>query len=161
MGYHVTLFGRPNVGKSSFLNCLARRQAVIVSSIPGTTRDVIEISLNIGGYPIIIGDTAGLRQSDDIVEIEGIKRAKDRILSADIKICILSSVEVLKIFNSNDENSFRVISPLINESLDKSTFLILNKSDLLNVSELAHLKKAVAKIIFFDLKSDSLRLLYC
>ncbi|CAG8615866.1 6043_t:CDS:2 [Racocetra fulgida] len=77
-GIHVTLFGPPNVGKSSFLNRLAQRQAVIVSSIPGTTRDVIEISLNIGGYPVIIGDTAGLRQSDDIVEIEGIKRAKDR-----------------------------------------------------------------------------------
>ncbi|KAF0557655.1 tRNA modification GTPase TrmE [Gigaspora margarita] len=145
-GIHVTLFGPPNVGKSSFLNCLAQRQAVIVSSIPGTTRDIIEISLNIGGYPVIIGDTAGLRQSNDIIEIEGIKRAKDRILLADIKMCILSSFEVLKSLKSNDENSFRIINPLINESLDKSTFLILNKSDLLNESELAYLKKAIAKI---------------
>ncbi|CAG8522011.1 23395_t:CDS:2 [Gigaspora rosea] len=145
-GIHVTLFGPPNVGKSSFLNCLAQKQAVIVSSIPGTTRDVIEISLNIGGYPIIVGDTAGLRQSDDIIEIEGIKRAKDRILLAEIKMCILSSVEVLKSLNSNDESSFRIINPMINEFLDKSTILILNKSDLLNESGLAYLKKAVAKI---------------
>ncbi|CAG8619775.1 16143_t:CDS:10 [Cetraspora pellucida] len=138
-GIHVTLFGPPNVGKSSFLNCLAQRQAVIVSPIPGTTRDVIEISLNIGGYPVIIGDTAGLRQSDDIVEIEGIKRAKDRMLSADIKICILSSVEVLKSLSSNNENSRGIINPLINESMDKSTFLVLNKSDLLSASDLSHL----------------------
>ncbi|RHZ83004.1 hypothetical protein Glove_101g25 [Diversispora epigaea] len=76
-GIHVTIMGPPNVGKSSFLNYLAQRQAAIVSPIPGTTRDIIEISLNIGGYPIIIGDTAGLRKSDDIIEMEGITRAKN------------------------------------------------------------------------------------
>jgi len=77
-GIHVTILGPPNAGKSSFLNYLAQRNAAIVSPIPGTTRDIVEISLNFGGYPVIISDTAGLRPSDDIVEIEGISRAKDR-----------------------------------------------------------------------------------
>ncbi|CAJ0881971.1 21874_t:CDS:2, partial [Entrophospora sp. SA101] len=61
----------------------AQRQAAIVSPIPGTTRDVIEVSLNIGGYPIVIGDTAGLRQTDDLIEIEGISRAKKWCLSCE------------------------------------------------------------------------------
>ena len=77
-GIHVTILGPPNAGKSSFLNYLAQRRAAIVSPIPGTTRDIIEISLNFGGYPIIISDTAGLRPSNDFIEIEGISRAKDR-----------------------------------------------------------------------------------
>ncbi|CAJ0633624.1 10439_t:CDS:2 [Entrophospora sp. SA101] len=82
-GIFVTVLGPPNAGKSSFLNYLAQRQAAIVSPIPGTTRDVIEVSLNIGGYPIVIGDTAGLRQTDDLIEIEGISRAKKWCLSCE------------------------------------------------------------------------------
>ncbi|CAG8474864.1 5374_t:CDS:10 [Acaulospora morrowiae] len=141
-GIHVTILGPPNVGKSSFLNCLA----AIVSPIPGTTRDVIEIFLNLGGYPIVVGDTAGLRKSDDIIEIEGMTRAKNRILSSDIKICILSSVDVLNALNSKI-NILREIDPLVFHSVDEETFLILNKSDLLNKNELSYLREIFTKII--------------
>ncbi|CAG8433334.1 13065_t:CDS:10 [Ambispora gerdemannii] len=133
-GIHVTIMGPPNAGKSSFLNYLAQRQAAIVSPIPGTTRDIVDVFLNIGGYPIVIGDTAGLRKSDDVIEIEGIKRAKDRIMTADIKICILSLPEIL---NNNEKENFNMSfkafdEPIIKNSIDKDTLLILNKKDLVN-----------------------------
>ncbi|CAG8487747.1 10735_t:CDS:10 [Diversispora eburnea] len=142
-GIHVTIMGPPNVGKSSFLNYLAQRQAAIVSPIPGTTRDVIEISLNIGGYPIIIGDTAGLRKSDDIIEMEGIIRAKNLILSAEIKICILSSVDI---FNSKNNSLFN-LDPMTYNAMDKNTILILNKTDLLNKTELSYLKEIFTEVV--------------
>lgn len=77
-GIQVAIVGPPNAGKSTLLNRLAKREAAIVSDIPGTTRDVVEVKLNLGGYPVIVCDTAGLRESDDLIEMEGIKRAKSR-----------------------------------------------------------------------------------
>lgn len=77
-GIHVAIAGPPNAGKSTLLNLLAKREAAIVSDIPGTTRDIVEVKLNLGGYPVIVSDTAGLRESSDLVEIEGIKRARSR-----------------------------------------------------------------------------------
>jgi tRNA modification GTPase len=62
-GAHIIIVGPPNVGKSSLLNLLARRKAAIVSNIPGTTRDVVDVPLNISGYPIVLSDTAGIRMS--------------------------------------------------------------------------------------------------
>lgn len=61
-----------------FFSVSVQRQAAIVSPIPGTTRDIIEVALNVAGYPVVVGDTAGLRSSEDVVEMEGIRRAKDR-----------------------------------------------------------------------------------
>jgi tRNA modification GTPase len=77
-GIHLTIAGPPNAGKSTLLNRLAKREAAIVSDIPGTTRDIVEVTLNLGDYPVIVSDTAGLRQSEDIIEMEGIKRAQER-----------------------------------------------------------------------------------
>jgi tRNA modification GTPase len=77
-GVQVAIVGPPNAGKSTLLNRLAKREAAIVSDIPGTTRDIVEVKLNLGGYPVILCDTAGLRESTDLVEMEGIKRAKAR-----------------------------------------------------------------------------------
>ncbi|KAI7869140.1 tRNA modification GTPase TrmE [Spinellus fusiger] len=77
-GIQVAIVGPPNAGKSSFLNRLAKREAAIVSDIPGTTRDVVEVMLHLGGYPVIVSDTAGLRDSEDRIEMEGIRRAKAR-----------------------------------------------------------------------------------
>ncbi|XP_042209586.1 tRNA modification GTPase GTPBP3, mitochondrial-like [Homarus americanus] len=94
-GLHMAILGKPNVGKSSFLNILTQRPAAIVSPIPGTTRDVVETSLDLGGYPVIISDTAGLRQTDDIVEIEGVKRALTKARQSDIAVIILEAPEVL------------------------------------------------------------------
>lgn len=83
-GYRIVLAGPPNAGKSTLLNRLARRDAAIVSPMAGTTRDVIEVHLDLGGYPVLLIDTAGLRESEDAVEREGIKRTQARIADADL-----------------------------------------------------------------------------
>src|SRR5262249_19085407 len=73
-GLHVAVIGPPNAGKSSLVNVLAQRDVAIVSPTPGTTRDVIEVRLDLGGYPVILADTAGLRDAADHLEEEGIRR---------------------------------------------------------------------------------------
>jgi tRNA modification GTPase len=83
-GYRVAIVGEPNAGKSSLLNAIARRDVAIVSSQPGTTRDVLELRCDIGGLPVTFYDTAGLRASDDVVEQEGIRRAVNVAVEADI-----------------------------------------------------------------------------
>ncbi|KAG2235861.1 hypothetical protein INT48_008164 [Thamnidium elegans] len=118
-GIQVAIVGPPNAGKSTLLNRLAKREAAIVSDIPGTTRDVVEVKLNLGGYPVIVCDTAGLRESTDLIEMEGIKRAKTRVRSSDIKICLLSL----------DKGA--IIDPIVKEVIDNETYVILNKEDAL------------------------------
>jgi tRNA modification GTPase len=83
-GLVVAIAGPPNAGKSTLLNRLARREAAIVSPYPGTTRDVIEVHLDLGGYPVTVLDTAGIRGSDDPVEQEGVRRASARAAAADL-----------------------------------------------------------------------------
>jgi tRNA modification GTPase len=95
-GFRIALIGSPNVGKSSLLNALAQREAAIVTDIAGTTRDVIEVHLDLGGYPVTVLDTAGLRQSEDLVESEGIRRALAAANDADLVLHLVngdSSVE--------------------------------------------------------------------
>ncbi|MDA1097569.1 MAG: tRNA uridine-5-carboxymethylaminomethyl(34) synthesis GTPase MnmE [Proteobacteria bacterium] len=87
-GCHMVILGAPNVGKSSLLNALARREAAIVSSQAGTTRDIVEVYLNLGGYPVVLADTAGLRESDDEIEVEGVRRARARGERADLKLVL-------------------------------------------------------------------------
>lgn len=84
LGVRVALVGAPNVGKSSLLNALARRDAAIVSEIAGTTRDVIEVHLNIAGNAVVLTDTAGLRETGDVIEREGVDRARRAADAADI-----------------------------------------------------------------------------
>jgi len=85
-GFHIAIVGPPNAGKSSLLNRLARREAAIVSDIPGTTRDVVEVRLKIGGQVVWVADTAGLREAADFIEAEGVRRAQERAASADLRI---------------------------------------------------------------------------
>ncbi len=85
-GYRIAIIGPPNAGKSSLLNALAQREAAIVSDIPGTTRDVVEVRLVLAGYPVWIADTAGLREAADAVEAEGVRRALARAEEADLRI---------------------------------------------------------------------------
>lgn len=88
-GFRIAIIGPPNAGKSSLLNALAQREAAIVSDIPGTTRDVVEVRLVLGGYPVWIADTAGLREAADAIEAEGVRRALERAEEADLRIGVV------------------------------------------------------------------------
>jgi tRNA modification GTPase len=116
-GVSIAIVGAPNVGKSSLLNALARREAAIVASRAGTTRDVIEVHLDLGGYPVILADTAGLRESDDEIEAEGIRRARARAATADLKLvlCDASAPDL-------DKQALGMI--------DETSILVRNKADL-------------------------------
>ncbi|OWF53951.1 tRNA modification GTPase GTPBP3, mitochondrial-like [Mizuhopecten yessoensis] len=88
-GVQVAIVGEPNVGKSSLLNSVCQRPAAIVSPLAGTTRDVVETGVNIGGYPVLLSDTAGLRETQDSIEKEGVRRALHRAQQADIKVLMM------------------------------------------------------------------------
>jgi tRNA modification GTPase len=90
-GLFVAIVGAPNAGKSSLLNALARRDAAIVSETPGTTRDVIEVRLDLAGYPVTLADTAGLRETADAIEIEGIRRALKTAGEADLRLVLFDA----------------------------------------------------------------------
>ena len=93
-GLRVAIAGPPNVGKSTLFNRLAQREAAIVSPFPGTTRDVLEVHLELGGYPVTVLDTAGIRQSDDPVEQEGIRRASEQAGRADLVLWVVDASEI-------------------------------------------------------------------
>jgi len=121
-GVHVAVIGAPNAGKSSLVNALAQREVAIVSDIAGTTRDIIETHLNLGGYPVIISDTAGLRpeqlgNSDhDKIESEGIRRALARAHAADIKILLFDATA-------------QTIDTHTQALMDEHSITVLNKID--------------------------------
>lgn len=118
-GLKLAILGKPNVGKSSLLNYLMNRNLAIVSDISGTTRDIIEGHLDIGGYPIILQDTAGIHElTEDSIEQEGIERAKRASIDSDIKIIIYDST---KDINEND---------YFTDIVDDTTIILLNKVDL-------------------------------
>jgi tRNA modification GTPase len=120
-GLTVAIAGPPNAGKSTLLNLLARREAAIVSPIPGTTRDVIEVHLDLGGYPVTVLDTAGIRDSADPVEQEGVRRARERAGEADLILWVVdASADAGFVFE--DATSLSANGPPI--------WSILNKSDL-------------------------------
>jgi tRNA modification GTPase len=85
-GFNVVIAGPPNVGKSTLMNALARRDVSIVSAHPGTTRDLVEVSLELRGYPVTLVDTAGIRQTEDPIEAEGVARARRRVEEADLTL---------------------------------------------------------------------------
>jgi len=118
-GLVVAIAGPPNAGKSSLLNRLARREAAIVSPYAGTTRDVIEVHLDLGGYPVTLLDTAGVRESDDPVEQEGVRRARARAEAADL---VLWVEEAGKVGVSDGRNE------------SKNRWIVHNKIDLLHPS---------------------------
>ena len=92
-GLVVAIAGPPNAGKSTLLNRLARREAAIVSPYAGTTRDVIEVHLDLGGWPVTLLDTAGIRESDDPVEMEGVRRARERAQGADLVLWVVDAAD--------------------------------------------------------------------
>lgn len=115
-GISIVILGAPNAGKSSLLNALAKRDAAIVSHHAGTTRDLVEVHLDIAGYPVILIDTAGLRESDNDIEQEGIRRAKQRAANADIKLVLFDGT------SEPDTESLAL--------LDEEAIAIVTKQDL-------------------------------
>src|SRR5262249_20594685 len=92
-GVTVAVIGRPNVGKSSLVNLLATRDVAIVTDVPGTTRDVLEVPLELDGVPVLVLDTAGLRDTADPVEAEGVARARRRAAQADIRLLVVDATD--------------------------------------------------------------------
>jgi len=120
-GFKIAIVGPTNVGKSSLLNYLSNRDAAIVSEIAGTTRDVIETHLNIDGYPVIVSDTAGIRESKDEIEKKGIKLALKTAEDADLRIVVIEPK------NLN-------FTGLLKDLFDKNSILVINKCDLKQVT---------------------------
>ena len=136
-GFNVVIIGRPNAGKSSLVNAIIKREAVIVSDIEGTTRDAIDLHFDLGGYPLVITDTAGLRdKTNDIIEAKGIEIARNKIKNADI---------VLAVFDAQKENK-EIFSDIIKESENKVLY-IANKCDKLNEEQCSALEKNNVVII--------------
>ena len=117
-GFKIAILGPTNAGKSSLINHLSNRDVAIVSEIAGTTRDVIETHLNIDGYPVIISDTAGIRDSKDEIEKKGIKLSLNRAEEADLKLVVIDA----KSLDFTD---------VLKDLLDENAILVINKSDLL------------------------------
>lgn len=117
-GVYIAILGPPNSGKSSLLNRLAKREAAIVAETAGTTRDVIEVELDLGGYPVTLADTAGLRESGDAVESEGVRRALDRAARADLKLVLFDATY----WPNVDADLLNIV--------DSETLVALNKRDL-------------------------------
>ena len=118
-GFKIAILGPTNVGKSSMLNYFSKREAAIVSEIAGTTRDIVEVHLNIDGYPVVMSDTAGIRNSKDEIEKKGIKLALKKAEDADLNLLVF------------DPKNLDFTSFLKEINLEKSIFII-NKSDLGN-----------------------------
>ncbi|MDB9750512.1 tRNA uridine-5-carboxymethylaminomethyl(34) synthesis GTPase MnmE [Candidatus Pelagibacter ubique] len=117
-GFKIAIIGPTNAGKSSLLNHLSNRDVAIVSEIAGTTRDVIETHLNIDGYPVVVSDTAGIRDSKNEIEKKGIKLALDKAENADLKLIVIDAKSI----------DFKGV---LNELMDENAILVVNKSDLL------------------------------
>ncbi|XP_070541778.1 tRNA modification GTPase GTPBP3, mitochondrial-like [Ptychodera flava] len=149
-GVHVTIAGPPNAGKSSLLNAICQRPAAIVSPIAGTTRDVVETAVNISGYPVLLSDTAGLRETKDVIEQEGVQRALQRAQQADITILVLDVMDVntgtvmehiMETLGRLRQGQREMISETQNSSMNnvlstesdwtKDTIVVLNKIDSL------------------------------
>ncbi len=117
-GFKIAILGPTNAGKSSLLNHLSNRDVAIVSEIEGTTRDVIETHLNIEGYPVIVSDTAGIRESKNEIENKGIKLSLNRAEEADLKLVVVDAKNL-------------DFTDVLRKLLDENAILVINKSDLL------------------------------
>ena len=139
-GFRIAIVGPTNSGKSSLLNYLSKRDVAIVSEIAGTTRDVIETHLNLDGYPVVVSDTAGIRDSKNEIEKMGIKIALNRAEDADLKLVIVSAKNV---------NFTGVLKGL----LTKNAVLVVNKSDLMKGKFNRKFKKY--EHVLISIKKDS------
>jgi len=126
----VGLGGRSNVGKSTLLNRLANREVAIVSPFPGTTRDVIEVHLNLGGYPVTLVDTAGIRESGEPVEQEGIRRARARAEAADLVLWVIDRSATGIVRGEKEEIGAQSNIWMVNNKLDLPVDKLWIRSEL-------------------------------
>ena len=135
-GFRVVIVGPPNAGKSSLLNTVVNREAAIVSSIAGTTRDAVDVHLDIKGYPVMFTDTAGIREVEEEIEKQGIEIAFRKIADADLVLCLFdASKDSVQIFD-NIKNSFK-----------NKAIYVANKSDNLTFEQCSNLKKQSCVVI--------------
>jgi tRNA modification GTPase len=120
-GLDIAIIGPPNAGKSTLINALAGREAAIVSDEAGTTRDIVEVHMVISALPVRVSDTAGLRDTDNTIEAEGVRRARARGAEADIRIGVL---------DASDTELINSALPSLMDDLQPDDILVLNKSDL-------------------------------
>ena len=120
-GFRVSIIGEVNAGKSSLLNLLSKRDVAIVSDQEGTTRDVIEIYLNIEGYPVILADTAGIRKSENEIEKQGVALALEQLKESDLNIIMI-------------DNSTKKVNEKIKKLINRDSIVVLNKSDIMEGS---------------------------
>jgi tRNA modification GTPase len=123
-GFRIALVGAPNAGKSTLLNGLAERDAAIVTDVAGTTRDVIEVPLVLGGFKVLLADTAGLRETSDAIEAEGVRRAKVWAEDADLRLWVVDGFHVKQAEHRPD-------------TIRAGDWLILNKADIADATGLA------------------------
>jgi tRNA modification GTPase len=126
-GFRIALVGAPNAGKSTLLNGLAERDAAIVTDVAGTTRDVIEVPLVLGGYKVLVADTAGIRETSDVIEAEGVRRAKAWAEDADLRLWVVDGFHVKQAESRPD-------------AVAAGDWLILNKTDIADASSLARVE---------------------
>jgi tRNA modification GTPase len=136
-GLRVAIAGPPNAGKSTLFNRLARREAAIVSPFPGTTRDVLELHLDLGGYPVTMLDTAGIRETTDPVEREGVRRASERAAGADLVLWVLDATQV--------ERRDPPMQSGMPSAASAATWLVVNKIDLVPDAERRRIESKFAK----------------
>ena len=150
-GFRVAVIGPPNAGKSTLVNWLSKRPVSIISEQPGTTRDVLEASLDLGGYPVIIADTAGLRASTDPIENEGVKRAQEWAKTANSRLILLEpSTEAgfLERLKPNPECDLVILNKidLLPRDFKKEETLAISLKDEIGLDKLLNgLKKIVSK----------------
>ena len=142
-GFKIAILGPTNAGKSSLLNHLSNRDVAIVSEIAGTTRDVIETHLNIDGYPVIVSDTAGIRESKNEIEKKGIKLSLNKAEEADLKLVVVDAKNL-------------DFTDVLKGLLDQNAILVINKSDLLDgeidpeIKKLDHVLISIKENLYID-----------
>ena len=149
-GFKIAIVGPINAGKSSLINYLSKREVAIVSEIAGTTRDVIETHLNLDGYPVIVSDTAGIRESKNEIEKKGIKLALKKAEEADLRLVVVEPKNI-------DFTGF------LKDIFDKNSILVINKSDLLNgnlngqIEKLEHVLVSIKKNSNLDILINKIK----
>jgi tRNA modification GTPase len=133
-GFRVALVGAPNAGKSTLLNALAQREAAIVTATPGTTRDIIEVPLILGGYKALLGDTAGLRATDDAIEAEGVRRALAWAADADLRLWVIDAA--MFHVKQTEAQEVAIVQP--------GDWAVVNKIDLVDAPRLEDLRAALS-----------------